>query len=373
MTASGLFSANRIYSLIILTILLFFLFSLRSSIPNDIHPNLTASNSSSPTAIAHPQKLELEEDGQHFPSPSSTAHPQKPKPEGEQKHAPWLLYTSSSSHDFQRRFLIRWSWVNTFANSSIYDHIFAVSTTDPLLISLIKKENETYGDILLLDHLEDTHFIANGIKPFEVLKKLTAGGWKGRTYDFVSKLDQDSWVDPVRVWEKYLKRRRMVTGRRLMLSMPHEDFCGCPSPQGGFYTLGWPLAKTIVRLFDNVDIPKEEIDQEDCQVGRWPTDAGEDFDFVPMDEEESFDIEGEEGEYVARDWVGETKIRGPVGALKKAVFLHQLKEDEKWLTIQTMFDQTGWLGNRTSADTKSGCRIKNGKCTTLEDSRATGP
>ena len=136
----------------------------------------------------------------------------QPKPDAHQTRAPWLLFTSSSSADFQRRQLIRWSWINTFANASLYEHIFAVNTKVPALISFIKKENETFGDILLLEDLEDTRDIANTIKPFEVIRKLTWEGWKRRkSYDFVSKVDQDAWVDPVRVWERYIQPR-IATG-----------------------------------------------------------------------------------------------------------------------------------------------------------------
>ena len=168
----------------------------------------------------------------------------------------------------------------------------------------------------------------------------------------MSKVDQDSWVDPIRVWEKYLKGRKDRDGMgkgRVIVSMNHAEFCGCPAPQGGFYTVGWSLAKVISRIYDKVGIHDDYIDVEDCMVGRFPTDEGEKFDFVDMDEEETFDVEGDEGDYTARDWVQpDTKIRGPVGSVKKAVFLHQLKEDEKWLAVQELFDETGWTGNRTA-------------------------
>lgn len=262
---------------------------------------------------------------------------------------PWLLITSSSSDDFQRRLIVRWTWVSIFRHAGIFDHVFAVSSTDPVLLPLIKKEHETYGDILLLDNITDTHWTANRIKPFEFFKKVTNEGWKGRTYDFVSKVDQDSFVDPIRIWNKYLKGRMQATGiqkDRLMLSMPHEAFCDCPSPQGGFYTLSWELAKVIARLYDGMEKP-EEIGQEDCMVGRFPTDAGEEYEFVSMDAEESFDVVGEEGNATARDWSQAQVERGGLEGLEKVAFLHQMKEEWKWLAVKEFFDEDGWVPNRS--------------------------
>ena len=215
---------------------------------------------------------------------------------------------------------------------------------------MIKKENDTFGDILLLDDMKDTAWTANHIKPFEFFKKVTDNGWKGRTYDFVSKVDQDSFVDPVRTWNKYLKGRMRVSGiekDRLMLSMPHEAFCECPSPQGGFYTLSWDLAKLIAGLYDGMEKP-EDIGQEDCMVGRFPTDAGEQYEFMSMDGEESFDVIGEKGSAIARDWSKDQVERGHLEELENVVFLHQMKEEWKWLAVKDLFDEDGWAPNRSS-------------------------
>ncbi len=274
-------------------------------------------------------------------STSSPTHTTKP---------PWLLITSSSSSDFQRRLLVRWTWVSLFHRSGIFDHIFAVSSTDPVLLPLIKKENDTFGDILLLDHIKDTHWTANRIKPFEFFKKVTNEGWKGRTYDFVSKVDQDSLVDPVRIWNRYLKGRMGLSGikkDRLMLSMPHESFCKCPAPQGGFYTLSWDLAKLIGRLYATMEKP-DKIEQEDCMVGRFPTDAGEQYEFVSMDMEESFDVVGEKGSAIARDWSKAQVERGHLKEVGNVTFLHQMKEEWKWLAVKDLFDEDGWVPNRSS-------------------------
>lgn len=265
----------------------------------------------------------------------------------------WLLITSSASSDFQRRLIVRWTWVNLFRGSGIFDNIFAVTCSDPVLLPLLQKENETYGDILLIDNIEDTWWTANHIKPFEVLKKVTDEGWKGKTYDFVSKVDSDSLVDPVRTWDKYLKDVP-ITGRaedRIMLSMPHDEFCGCPAPQGGFYTLSWDLGRAIAAEYDKVK-DKQSVDVEDCMVGRFPTNAGEQYKFIPMTRDESFDVIGEEPDAIAREWSEEeTEIQ--LERLKDVVFLHQMKEEWKWMIVKDLFDKDGWVPNRVSNSTTS--------------------
>ena len=174
-------------------------------------------------------------------------------------------------------------------------------------------------------------------------------------------MDQDSFVDPVRTYERYLKGRNnpgsdQARGERreerLMLSMPHRRFCECPSPQGGFYTLTWDLAKVISRLYTDSDLAKEEnirsdheIEQEDCMMGKFPTNAGEEYEFVSMDMEESFDVLGEKGEPIARDWTENQVERGRLESLEgKISFLHRMKEDWKWLAVKELFDESGWVG-----------------------------
>lgn len=284
-----------------------------------------------------------------FPSLTTTLTP----PPKHTTQPPWLLITSSASSDFQRRLLVRWTWVSLFHRSDIFDHIFAVSSTDPVLLSLIKKENDTFGDILLLDDIEDTNWTANHIKPFEFFKRVTNKAWKGRTYKFVSKVDQDSFIDPVRIWNKYLKGRTRDTEieeDRLMLSMSHEAFCECPAPQGSFYTLSWDLAKLITRLYDGME-DRKDIEQEDCMVGKFPTQAGEQYEFVSMDEEESFDVIGEKGGAIAKDWSKDHAERGPLEKMEKVVFLHQMKEEWKWLAVKELFNKDGWARNGSSGET----------------------
>ena len=136
---------------------------------------------------------------------------------------------------------------------------------------------------------------------------------------------------------------------RFILSMPHDGFCGCPSPQGGFYALGWSIAKLIGDIFDEVGVPMDGNDQEDCMVGRLPWDKGEEFEFVAMDPEESFDVGNEDDGFKAYAWTpdDDTKEEGSIEEVKKAVFLHQLKDDSQWMELQALFDENGWTGNKT--------------------------
>ena len=258
----------------------------------------------------------------------------------------WLLFTTATSADFQRRLIIRWAWTSLFKKSNIYDHVFAIASTDKTLIPLIQKERELFGDILLID-LEDTEWKANHLKPFEVLKNLTRDGLKGRRYDYISKVDQDSYVDPVRVWDKYLSSE---VPENLMLSMPHEAFCGYPSPQGGFYTMSWDLAETIGDLYGNMT-DTSDISQEDCQIGRFPYEARKPFKFIPMAGNESFDVmvdtEEDKERYFARDWSDDQNVRGQIQDLKEnVVFLHQMKSDAQWMAVMDLFDEKGWKNTK---------------------------
>ncbi|KAK4697763.1 hypothetical protein P7C71_g343, partial [Lecanoromycetidae sp. Uapishka_2] len=286
-------------------------------------------------------------------------------PAATQEHqAPWLIVTSSASHDFQRRLIIRWTWVSLFQQQPpLYDHAFGILRPDPALISLLKKENDTFGDILFLDHLEDNEGNAKGPKPFEIFKKVTQEGWKGnKKYAFVSKVDSDTYIDPVRVWDLYLKDRVHTShrdggehrdgGDQLLMGMPMLT-----SPwrnvQGGFKTMSWDLATVLGELYDGWNVSRGPIGLEDDAVGRILTEADEPYKILSLVEEETWDIYGEEGELYAETWIKTPPVQSKLEDVEVATYLHQMKEERDWLAVKDLFDKDGWVPNRKSRSSQS--------------------
>lgn len=53
------------------------------------------------------------------------------------------------------------------------------------------------------------------------------------------------------------------------------------------------------------------------------------YKFISMDQEESFDVVGKNGDASARNWSKDEVERGHLEGLKKVAFLHQMKEEWK--------------------------------------------
>ena len=146
----------------------------------------------------------------------------------------------------------------------------------------------------------------------------------------------------------------------MVLGMQHGAYCGTPAPMGGSYTIGWQLAEIIGRVYDPDLLPVWGKIDEDCLVGLWPTIADEEYEFVTMDPAETLDVvvqrrpANELGsykqEFLAREWEGDKIIRAPIQDVKSVEYLHQLKQDAKWIAVQQYFDERGWDGRWASRE-----------------------
>lgn len=112
----------------------------------------------------------------------------------------WLLATLCPAHGYQRRELIRATWQKTFRNDTLFETKFVISNPGPYR-PLIEHEQKTYGDLIVLDHLRETDHTANTIKSMKFFEWLVNQGEK---WTFVTKIDDDSYVDPNRMYHEYL-------------------------------------------------------------------------------------------------------------------------------------------------------------------------
>lgn len=122
---------------------------------------------------------------------------------GPKHHPPWLLATISPAFSLQRRTLIRNTWQRLYRNDTRFATRFVIANATELWRPLIQAENETYGDIIMLPNVFEGKREANSIKPMEFFSYLvntTAQPWR-----FVSKVDDDSFLDARAFWNKFLQ------------------------------------------------------------------------------------------------------------------------------------------------------------------------
>jgi hypothetical protein len=262
----------------------------------------------------------------------------------------WLIATISPAHSIQRRSIIRNTWQRLYKNDSIITTRFVISNPGSLWLPVIEAENATYGDIIMLSHLDESAQIANTVKSVEFLKYLTTQPQK---YAFVTKLDDDSFLDSKTFHEQYLHPRITASlysnptrepsvsspmNRTILARTLHRGKYSYPG--GQFYTMTWDLVSLLSRLHDANRITDEH---EDVMIGRLLFEAGEQWEHVDLPNPVSFDYGDrgtlEDSSAWASDDVDLEKWVHPVG--KGAINPHKMRDDETYLKVAACFYEGG--------------------------------
>lgn len=269
----------------------------------------------------------------------------------EDTHAPWLIVISTTFSHVQRRMFIRNSYINLYHSSGHFDYMFAISKPPVEWTQMLEQENKTYGDIFVVDTLEDNEWTAKHTKPLELLRLLSLGRWKGRSWDFVSKTDEDSWVYPTGFFQDYLRplidHQDTHPINRTILGMPLSYCAKGLSPAGGFETFSWDLVQLLPELREQHSAKYDDV-YEDCQPAKYLELSAIEYTFVSLEGERAFDVvkENFHGHLFDNDY-------GPIEELTGAVYIHRLKTDEEWLRAAALFDRNGFI-----AKTKNGSSDK---------------
>lgn len=260
--------------------------------------------------------------------------------------APWLILTISAASHLQRRQIIRSTWQRKFKKSVKFDARFVISNPDPLWQEIIEAEQETYGDLLILDHENETHKWANTVKSLEAFTHVVR---KFRPYTFVTKMDEDSWVDAKSFWTHWLEPRiargeahHTYIGRELQSHYPFHY------ASGQFYTLSWDYLTTIVDLWSKNHI---ETEHEDVLTARLMYEARIQYNLTVLPLRTAFDF---------HDWFSKIEEDGSAWAADKflnvddqlwhamapgAINPHQLKDDDVFLRVAQCYDNNGLKTN----------------------------
>jgi hypothetical protein len=266
----------------------------------------------------------------------------------------WYLGTMTAFHQSQRRSIIRATW-QKLITPDIRLKIrmrFILSQPDSIWQSTIALEQETFGDLVILDLPETYESAVRGIKSTEYLRYVVQDD--GGSYSFVSKLDDDSYLDAARFYRQYLEPllqnstellapgvpavENAVIGRK-MLKDAYPDYAS-----GQFYTMSWDMANAYVQRQKEVNITNL---WEDVLVGLLLHEHNPDNYFVtPVPKEEAFEFfKGHsvivDGEPTA--WMDQSEVLsnlfhaiGP-GSMNA----HSLKTDLDYLLVAECFDENG--------------------------------
>ena len=256
-------------------------------------------------------------------------------------HEPsWLLATIVGAQNQQRRNIIRTSWQRVFASPK-YDFRFIIADLDnDLWTPFLQAENDTYGDLIRLDGLPEDRYTANTIKTMEFITALTTGKFPGippgKRYDWVSKVDDDTFLDPNAFHAEFLAQQPV--NEMTLVGMLYEGWQSGRNysyPSGRFYTLSWPLAAKLGSLYAANPIVNEH---EDALVGRILYEGNQDYNFIGFPYERAPNL-------------GDGGPNNVAFINATTYIMHNMKEDEEYLQVASLFDRRGYNGKLLSGIT----------------------
>jgi beta-1,3-galactosyltransferase 1 len=274
------------------------------------------------------------------PSPLQTNH----ESIGQQTKQPWLAAVICAAQDVERRMLIRMTWMRMFQHVP-FDARFVVSNPGPDWNETLRFENQTFGDLIVLDHIPEDDITANTIKTLEFYKWLIKGGHK---YEFVTKLDTDLWINAPAFWDRYLLPRmsnetgtlsaavnRTIIGQLFFSDSGYNTFA-----HGSMYTVTWDMLELLVSLQERFNV----ITGEDAAVGILMHKGQEMANFINLRGEEKFDYDDADSKGDGTAWARpETHPDAISHALysDSVIAVHSLKQKKHWMKVASCFDRKG--------------------------------
>jgi hypothetical protein len=271
----------------------------------------------------------------------------------------WLVATISPALAQRRRNMIRTTWQALYTGPPATFR-FVIANPGEEWFPVLLDEQDKYGDLIMLDHLTESKELGMKTKEIDFALWLVE---QGTPWRYVSKLDDDSYLDASAFYEEYLSPRLndttikpededpVIIGRH----MGRDGFISLefpfPYPGGQFWTMSWPVVTALAHQY-NISSTRHEF--ADVLVGMLLDEAGKEFEFVDMPHSEAFEL--------FRGRMDEERWEHDITS--KSMNPHLLKDDDVWLKVSEEMksvskgrkwwkDEDRWDWN---ADDKSGLK-----------------
>jgi hypothetical protein len=261
---------------------------------------------------------------------------------------PWLVVVNTTPADLQRRMIMRATWQSLYRDVVPMDTRFFMANPGERWARSVAFENETYGDLVVLNDLIEDGFTGNTIKTVELWKWLLVNS---RPYELVTKVDYDTFVNAKGLWDRYIapllepdfpergvlrsRVRHTMVGLPAWSSEMQVHFC-----HGMLYTLTWDLLQRSVALQESSPITIHE----DVLTPALMNQAGEHMEIIAMSLTEAFN-------YLELDARGDGTAWARSGShytewfyhalTPETLAVHDLKTDAIYLRIAAHFDKEG--------------------------------
>ena len=126
----------------------------------------------------------------------------------------WMIFIPINAMSIGRRAIIRNTWQAMYHRNFLTFRFF-VGRVEPRYQRFIEYENTQHGDIISLPWIDDIPTVVNSIKPAECFEYI----YNNNMYHtFVSKLDDDAFLNVPEFWRDYLGPRLETPGGSYLIA-----------------------------------------------------------------------------------------------------------------------------------------------------------
>ncbi|KAI9167428.1 hypothetical protein HJFPF1_03555 [Paramyrothecium foliicola] len=257
---------------------------------------------------------------------------------------PWLAAVICAASDAQSRMRIRSTWMKLYKNLP-FDARFVVANPGPHWTEMVAMENRTFGDMIVLDKIQEDDFTANTLKTLEFYRHLVDNNLR---YEYVTKLDTDSWLNARGFWDRFLVPRmsnetgqlKATVSRTVISELYFSGPRDLVFPNGSMYTITWDLVEILVALQYRFSI----VMGEDMTFSILLLKGKQVINFVNFRGSEKFDYDDldsrGDGTAWARTGSHLTSVAHAIGS-RDAILIHHLKTETVWFKVAACFDENG--------------------------------
>ena len=260
---------------------------------------------------------------------------------------PWLAAVISGAWDVDRRMLIRSSWMRLYRDLP-FDTRFVICNPGPEWTDAVRLENSTFGDMIVLDHLQEDDITANTIKTIEMYQWLIDHDMQ---YEFVSKMDTDVFFNARGFWERFLQPRmsnatsgsgrlHATVDRTVIGELYYSHVYDLVFPHGAMYTFTWDMVEMLAELQREHQV----VTGEDMTLAMLLLKSHEVVKFVNFKGTEKFDFDPHDtrgdGTAWARPGTHPHAIKHALYG-NEAIAVHELKSNRDFLMVSDCFDERG--------------------------------
>jgi hypothetical protein len=234
-----------------------------------------------------------------------------------------LIGISSAAADFQRRQLVRAHQIAPFNNLTYaITWRFVLLSPNSLYKEALRFENNTHGDLIILESISDSRENSRSQKLYEFFRYVELNM---SMYNYVAKLDTDCYLNVPDFWNNYFNHTVQELDFAIV-ALFIEKLGRMDWPMGAFEAITWKVMLLLNRLYENVEFTNWA---EDLQLGWYLYDAEINYTKVAFPTEVAYDFRFG----CNPSWISDVTYN--------ALRVHELKAEIDYVNVANCFTSNG--------------------------------